>query len=236
MSAASAAWYEQQERFDGLRQMGMVLYGTGHDAEWFAAMDREGMLYLVHSAGDTIRIGGVERLEPMDIDAVVYAAENASGRLTFMVFGDSCSAGYPNSIQVSYVAVGEAPTTYQGCAMYLNPPVLHDIWALKSWNRYRGISMKPGRGGPVQHPYMELHLHNSTFMAHTGCHTIRGALSAQGRWLRFRSNSLAANDCAWEAGVVLESLLQGSLFEYSMHLGALHLVCDSDTLVFNKVH
>lgn len=194
-SSRNDAWIQLQQQYAKWRKEGIVFFAEGTNPDWKLTVNKEGALaFVCHEQHDSIFTPSSERMLPKDARAEVFAAEVESGRIVTTIINDSCTFSKSNTTwpyKVRCIRDGDKIgfREYQGCGMYLNDPMLHNIWILHSWER-KGRDTVKLEG---ERPRLELNLQQNTFYGFSGCRELQGTIAPKGNIIAFqRTNALDA--------------------------------------------
>lgn len=230
-------WLQLQLAYAEKREQGIDFYAVG-DA-WTLMIDED---KTTRFDSDTLGIHfsapGTKGLQPADLNAIMYNVFTETGSLSIRLTPDSCidqkGEKMPYKVNVSLKnGVGEM-STFNGCGLYLNNPVLNDIWALKSWNRYNDSLYTSGFPG---NPFIEINLQTNRISGNLGCGDITGFITPKGNKIKiYRLDYLTkSSGCDSEIAQELFDYLNYRDHYVSLNGLQLQLVTASDTLVFQKV-
>lgn len=231
-------WLQLQLAYAKKREQETDFYADGRD--WDLSIDEDkAILFNSDIRGIHYHAPATKGLQPQDLNAIIYNVISENGSLSIRLTPDSCtnqkSERMPYSVNISLKNEAGEISTFEGCGLYLNNPVLNDIWALKSWSRSSGDSL-PNSTFPGN-PQIEINLQTNKVYGNLGCGDITGFISPKGNRLKIYNLDYtnSTHDC--------DSKIARDLFDYlnfkdnyvSLDGLRLRLATDSDTLVFQKV-
>ncbi len=237
-SARSDQWLRQQTQFEKQRNEMVEFIAFGEDSTWVISIGHQGaMSFMDYQKGDSMAAPASEMMLPADLNAVMYGAEVESGRLSLTIYTDSCNFSgdlgrLPYRARLLVARTNAEFNEYQGCGIYLNSPRLHDIWALKKWNRFDDL----GRAFPKGKPVLELHLDKNEFYGNSGCRELRGRIEPKGGLIDFYNFSIRQEEgCRDEGPMAFEELINSIHFSLKLEARLLTLYNGDEELIFQKV-
>lgn len=230
-------WLQLQLAYAEKREQGIDFYAVGDG--WTLTIDEDKAIRYISQTRDIdFTAPGAQGLQPADLNATIYNVFTESGSLSIRLTPDTCinqkGEIMPYQVNVSLKNRVAEISTFNGCGLYLNNPVLNDIWALKSWNRYSDSLGTPGFPG---NPFIEINLGSNRFSANLGCGDVEGSITAKGNKLKIYDLDYLNRDadCDSEMAQDLFDYLNFKDHYVSIDGLKLKLTTGTDTLVFQKV-
>lgn len=212
---------------------------NGNEPFWNFTISESGIVFKsLISDFEDFSAPSSEPIQAMDVNVKLYKIETESVQLNIQISQNECVNTMSGAIS-PYVVALELKRTgdpefqkLDGCGSYQTDYRLHDIWVLETLNGTKVALSDFSK----ELPYLEINSGANSFMGHTGCNSVRGALFYEKEVLRFTNAATTLMMCM-EGNKEDEFLkaLQSST-SYAIENNRLHLSNPSGVLlVFKKV-